>query len=89
VRHRIAFTMFFALPLATGLCLKPAFAQRPCENLAALSLNHATITSAMSYPAGAFKPPSDPNRLLPRAELPAFLPRARDRQAHERFRDQV
>ena len=72
MRQRMALAFLLALPAMTALCLKPTFAQHPCENLASLSLNHATITSAMPYAAGAFKPPADPFRPPLRAELPAF-----------------
>src|SRR5450631_809837 len=70
--HRIRFAFLFGLPMMMTFCLRPAFAQRPCENLAQLALANATITTATSVPAGTFKLPADPNQLPPRANMPAF-----------------
>jgi hypothetical protein len=50
----------------------PAFAQKSCESLTGLALTNATITSATSVAAGAFKPPAGPGQPAPTEALPAF-----------------
>ena len=49
-----------------------ASAQTPCEALANLTLTNATIASATSFPAGAYKPPAGPFQPGPGLALPAF-----------------
>src|SRR5713101_8848946 len=51
--------------------VSPAFAS-PCENLSALKLPGAAITSAESVAAGAFTPPSGPAASLVLKNAPAF-----------------
>ena len=70
--HRIRFAFLFVLPMMMTFCLRPAFAQRSCENLAQFALANGTITSATPVPAGTFKLPPDPNQLPPRAGMPGF-----------------
>jgi hypothetical protein len=69
--HRVAFSFLLVLLILVA-SPKEDFAQRPCEDLAKLSLTNVTITSATSLAAGTFKPPSDPHDPPPRAGLPAF-----------------
>jgi feruloyl esterase len=54
--------------LASALAAAPADAAKPCRELAALWLPHATISSAQSLPAGTFTPPGS----TPLTGLPAF-----------------
>ena len=68
--HRIAFSCLLEVLVMAGP--KPAFAQRPCEDLVKLSLTNATVTSATSLAAGAFKPPSSSYAPPLRAPMPAF-----------------
>jgi len=70
--HRIAFPFLFALFVMMALNPGQVFAQRPCEALASLTVANATITSATSIEAGAYKPPNAPNQAPPRADMPAF-----------------
>jgi feruloyl esterase len=69
--HRVSFSFLLVLLISVA-SPKDAFAQRPCEDLVKLSLTNATIASATSLAAGAFKPPSAPYQLPLRADLPAF-----------------
>jgi len=70
--HRIGFAFLFLISMMTAVWPRPAFAQRPCENLAALALANATITSATSVPARTYKPPYQSFEAPPPSDLPAF-----------------
>jgi feruloyl esterase len=70
--HRIASPFLFALFMMTALNPGQVFAQRPCEDLASITLTSATITSATSVPAGPYKPASPAYEAPPRADMPAF-----------------
>jgi hypothetical protein len=69
---RVAFALFFALPIATALCPSPASAQRSCESLTSLTLTNATVASANSVAAGTFRPPAGPGQAAPSVDMPAF-----------------
>jgi Tannase and feruloyl esterase len=69
--HRVAFISCLLL-IGTALAPAPAVAQKSCESLSALTLANATITSATSVAAGAFKPPAGPGQPAPTEPLPAF-----------------
>jgi feruloyl esterase len=71
MNHCLNLSLLLALPLITAFP-RPAAAQSRCEDLAKLHLDHATITSAASYAAGAYKPPPISYQPLPRAPLPSF-----------------
>jgi feruloyl esterase len=71
VNPRIAVVALVTLPLLTAWP-RPSLAQHRCEDLAKLHLTHATITSATSYAAGAYKPPADPFLPPLSTALPAF-----------------
>jgi Tannase and feruloyl esterase len=60
------------LLIGATLAPPPAFAQKSCESLAMLTLANATITSATSVAAGAFKPAAGPGIPAPNEPLPAF-----------------
>jgi hypothetical protein len=66
----MTFSLFLALP--TAVVINPAFAQSRCEDLTKLRLTNATVTSATSFAAGAFKPPTDPYLSRLRGDMPAF-----------------
>ena len=70
--RRIAIACALILPLAVALSAGRAAAQRSCESLTSLSLSNATITSATSIAAGAYKPPASPGAPPPSFALPAF-----------------
>lgn len=70
--RRAAFACTLVLPFAIALCAGRASAQRSCESLTTLALSKATVTSATSESAGAFKPPSGPGQPAPTYLLPAF-----------------
>ena len=78
--HRVAFSFLLVLLIVVA-SPKENFAQRPCEDLARLSLTNVTITSATSLAAGTFKPPSDPHEPLP---APAYPPSAAYRASSDR-----
>lgn len=69
--QRCAFASIVILFL-TALISGSARAQRSCESLTSLSLSNATITSATSEAAGAYKPPSASGQPAPNYALPAF-----------------
>ncbi len=69
---RVASAFSLVLFVGAALAPAPALAQRSCENLTTLVLANATITSATSVAAGAFKPPAGPGTPAPTEPLPAF-----------------
>jgi len=70
--HRVAWIVCVVVLSGAALRPAPAFAQKPCESLTAITLSSATITSATSVAAGAFKPPAGPGQPVPTDPLPAF-----------------
>lgn len=72
MRRRAVFALLIASPVIAALGVQPAFAQRSCETLREITLDHATITATTAYAAGAYKLPPDAFRPPPRSELPAF-----------------
>jgi hypothetical protein len=68
--HRIAFAVLFALPMMISVWASPASAQRSCENLTALTLKNATITSATPVPSGPLKLSSGSRQST--VDVPAF-----------------
>ncbi|MGA9884685.1 MAG: tannase/feruloyl esterase family alpha/beta hydrolase [Candidatus Acidiferrales bacterium] len=72
INRRLAFTSAPILLLLVAIFPGRAFAQRSCESLTSLALSDATVTSATSEAAGAFKPPSGPGQPAPTYALPAF-----------------
>ena len=63
--------IWLALMASEVLFAPNASAQNSCEGLASLKLTDATITSAVSVPAG-YKPPAAPGLPAPTQDLPAF-----------------
>jgi Tannase and feruloyl esterase len=70
--YRVAWIVCVIALSGAALGPAPAFAQKPCESLTTLTLANATITSATSVAAGAFKPPAGPGQPVPTDPLPAF-----------------
>jgi feruloyl esterase len=70
--QRFALASALILVLLTFMLPGRASAQRSCESLASLTFSGASITSATSVAAGAFKPLSGPGQPAPNYALPAF-----------------
>ncbi len=70
--HRAAFASWLLMLLGVALVPAPTYAQASCESLTTLTLANATVTSATSIAAGAFKPPAGPGQPAPADPLPAF-----------------
>ncbi|HEY2819472.1 MAG TPA: tannase/feruloyl esterase family alpha/beta hydrolase [Candidatus Acidoferrum sp.] len=70
--YRFALASALILVVLTFMFPGRASAQRSCETLASLTLSEASITSATSVAAGAFKPLSGPGQPAPNYALPAF-----------------
>src|SRR5271156_3086310 len=70
--HRFAFVSCLVLLIGAALAPAPAAAQKPCESLGSPALTNASIPSATSVAAGAFKPPAGPGQPAPTEPLPAF-----------------
>ncbi len=70
--QRISFVSAAVLLLLTALFPGRASAQRSCESLTNLTLSNASLASATSVAAGAFKPPSGPGQPALNFELPSF-----------------
>jgi feruloyl esterase len=70
--QRFAIASTLILLFVTAMFPGRVSAQRSCERLASLPLSDASITSATSISAGAFKPPSGPGQPAPNRALPAF-----------------
>src|SRR5579862_7190460 len=70
--QRFALASSLILVVLTFMFPGRSSAQRSCETLASLTLSGASITSATSVAAGAFKPPPGPGQPAPTYALPAF-----------------
>ncbi len=70
-RHSTGFSAASLATLVLAGAATPAAAQS-CEKLASLKLANTTITSAVTVPAGPFRPPSGPPGTPGSVDLPAF-----------------